>query len=133
MRRTINPLMLLALVPFFAFAQEAQPQQAPAAAPTTVEDELQGILEEPASADTYRYDPQGRRDPFRSLIGPTPKIDVSTTRLSATTSRGSPTFTDRTLTRSSSLRSRPLNSIRLAAGPAPDATPVGIHRESASP
>src|SRR5688572_27397139 len=31
------------------------------------------ILEEP-SADTYRYDPQGRRDPFRSLIGPTPKI-----------------------------------------------------------
>lgn len=30
---------------------------------------LQDILED-ESLDTYRYDPQGRRDPFRSLIGP---------------------------------------------------------------
>ena len=41
-----------------------------------VQDSLEEILEEPESADTYRYDPQGRRDPFRSLIGPTPKIDA---------------------------------------------------------
>jgi len=35
---------------------------------------LQEILEEPASADAYHYDPQGRRDPFQSLIGPAPKL-----------------------------------------------------------
>lgn len=32
-------------------------------------EDLQGILQEDA-VDAYRYDPQGRRDPFRSLIGP---------------------------------------------------------------
>jgi Tfp pilus assembly protein PilP len=36
---------------------------------------LEEILEEPAATDTYRYDPQGRRDPFRSLIGPAPKLE----------------------------------------------------------
>lgn len=35
---------------------------------------LQEILEEPASADAYHYDPQGRRDPFQSLVGPAPKL-----------------------------------------------------------
>ncbi len=35
-----------------------------------VQQTLQEILEEPTTADTYRYDPQGRRDPFQSLIGP---------------------------------------------------------------
>jgi type IV pilus assembly protein PilP len=39
-----------------------------------IQQDLQEILEEPATTDTYRYDPQGRRDPFRSLIGPTPKV-----------------------------------------------------------
>ena len=34
---------------------------------------LQEILEEPSSPDSYHYDPQGRRDPFQSLIGPAPK------------------------------------------------------------
>jgi type IV pilus assembly protein PilP len=55
--------------------------QAPPAAPATatdtagnVQQSLEEILEEPSSADTYRYDPQGRRDPFRSLVGPAPKI-----------------------------------------------------------
>lgn len=70
MRRSLFPLLVLALVPFLAIAQEAPP-----AAPPSVEDELQDILEEPASADTYRYDPQGRRDPFRSLIGPTRPLE----------------------------------------------------------
>ena len=41
-----------------------------------VQQSLEEILEEPESADAYRYDPQGRRDPFRSLIGPTPRIDA---------------------------------------------------------
>jgi len=41
-----------------------------------VQKSLEEILEEPETADTYRYDPQGRRDPFRSLIGPTPRIDA---------------------------------------------------------
>src|SRR5258707_11477716 len=39
-----------------------------------VQQTLQEILEEPTTADNYRYDPQGRRDPFQSLIGPRPAI-----------------------------------------------------------
>ena len=62
--------------------------QTPAPAPATgtagtaattatsdVQKTLEEILEEPAATDTYRYDPQGRRDPFRSLIGPAPKLE----------------------------------------------------------
>jgi type IV pilus assembly protein PilP len=41
---------------------------------TSVQQTLQEILEEPASGDNYRYDPQGRRDPFQSLIGPAPRL-----------------------------------------------------------
>lgn len=47
---------------------------APAPAGRNVQQTLEEILEEPASADTYRYDPQGRRDPFQSLVGPTPLL-----------------------------------------------------------
>jgi type IV pilus assembly protein PilP len=42
---------------------------------SSVQKTLEEILEEPAATDTYRYDPQGRRDPFRSLIGPAPKLE----------------------------------------------------------
>jgi len=42
---------------------------------TDVQRTLEEILEEPTTTDAYRYDPQGRRDPFRSLIGPTPKLE----------------------------------------------------------
>lgn len=42
---------------------------------TTVQQSLEEILEEPQGAETYRYDPQGRRDPFRSLVGPAPKLE----------------------------------------------------------
>lgn len=42
---------------------------------TEVQRSLEEILEEPTTTDAYRYDPQGRRDPFRSLIGPTPKLE----------------------------------------------------------
>ena len=39
-----------------------------------VQQSLQEILEEPSGPEAYHYDPQGRRDPFQSLIGPAPKI-----------------------------------------------------------
>lgn len=39
-----------------------------------VKQSLQEILEEPSGPEAYHYDPQGRRDPFQSLIGPAPKI-----------------------------------------------------------
>jgi Tfp pilus assembly protein PilP len=39
-----------------------------------VQQSLQEILEEPTAPDSYHYDPQGRRDPFQSLIGPAPKL-----------------------------------------------------------
>ncbi len=41
---------------------------------TDVQQTLQEILEEPTGPGAYHYDPQGRRDPFQSLIGPAPKI-----------------------------------------------------------
>lgn len=44
-------------------------------ATSDVQKSLEEILEEPTTTDTYRYDPQGRRDPFRSLIGPSPKLE----------------------------------------------------------
>ena len=40
-----------------------------------VQQSLEEILEDSTTTDTYRYDPQGRRDPFRSLIGPAPKLE----------------------------------------------------------
>jgi Tfp pilus assembly protein PilP len=40
---------------------------------TNVQSTLQEILEEPSAPESYHYDPQGRRDPFQSLIGPAPK------------------------------------------------------------
>ena len=33
-----------------------------------------------ALADAYHYDPQGRRDPFQSLIGPAPKLQPGSVR-----------------------------------------------------
>jgi len=45
-----------------------------AATNTTIQQSLQEILEEPSAPDSYHYDPQGRRDPFQSLIGPAPKL-----------------------------------------------------------
>lgn len=41
---------------------------------SNVQEALQEILEGPSTPESYRYDPQGRRDPFQSLIGPTPKL-----------------------------------------------------------
>lgn len=64
--------MLLALLMTAAlYAQDpASPPQEPPSSETEIEQDLQEILEEPATTDSYRYDPQGRRDPFRSLVGP---------------------------------------------------------------
>jgi len=47
-----------------------------AATDTSIQQSLQEILEEPSAPDSYHYDPQGRRDPFQSLIGPAPKLQA---------------------------------------------------------
>ncbi|MGZ4809790.1 MAG: pilus assembly protein PilP [Thermoanaerobaculia bacterium] len=50
------------------------PSAASSASSGAVQQSLQEILEEPSTGETYRYDPQGRRDPFQSLVGPAPRI-----------------------------------------------------------
>jgi type IV pilus assembly protein PilP len=80
-------LVAAAIATVFAQTPGGRPGGAPANTPTTattattassaepnMQQTLQEILEEPASADAYHYDPQGRRDPFQSLIGPAPKL-----------------------------------------------------------
>lgn len=69
--RMLAFLLAIILVPAgLAPAQEATSagsQSEQESAPEDVLQEIESILEEDA-VDTYRYDPQGRRDPFRSLI-----------------------------------------------------------------
>src|SRR5438552_12113694 len=81
-------IVIVAIATLFAQAPRGRPGGATStygstAATTTtaatgtesnVQQSLQEILEEPSSPESYRYDPQGRRDPFQSLIGPAPKI-----------------------------------------------------------
>lgn len=73
----VSSLLLLAAAVAGRAQEAAPPAEKPAATPpaTSIEQNLQEILEEPAGADTYRYDPQARRDPFRSLIGPTRPLE----------------------------------------------------------
>jgi Tfp pilus assembly protein PilP len=52
----------------------AAPAAPSSASSGAVQQSLQEILEEPSTGETYRYDPQGRRDPFQSLVGPAPRI-----------------------------------------------------------
>ena len=73
---TTLTLAALLAAPMAIARQEAPPPETPVpAAQQTLEENLQDILEEPADGDTYRYDPQGRRDPFRSLVGPSRPIE----------------------------------------------------------
>ncbi|HEY6140832.1 MAG TPA: hypothetical protein VI670_24015 [Thermoanaerobaculia bacterium] len=86
--RILFPLLLIAAAMATLFAQTpAKPAAAgtsttgtsgtATATSTTgtgIQQSLQEILEEPSSPDSYHYDPQGRRDPFQSLIGPAPKL-----------------------------------------------------------
>ena len=86
--RIAVPLLLIALAMASVFAQPAKPGPATSTAAGTatttsttgtstdtgIQQSLQEILEEPSAPDSYHYDPQGRRDPFQSLIGPTPKL-----------------------------------------------------------
>ena len=75
-------LLLVVAIVVTAVAQAPATSTAPTTTATgttgtsDVAKTLEEILEEPATTDTYRYDPQGRRDPFRSLIGPTPKTEL---------------------------------------------------------
>lgn len=80
-RGALSMLIVIAAVAS-VFAQTAPPAGGTTATTTdtasgtapTVQQTLEEILEEPTGGETYRYDPQGRRDPFQSLVGPTPKI-----------------------------------------------------------
>ena len=85
--RIAIPLLLIGAAVAAVFAQPAKPGAKPAtgtasttsapaasATDTSIQQSLQEILEEPSAPDSYHYDPQGRRDPFQSLIGPAPKL-----------------------------------------------------------
>jgi type IV pilus assembly protein PilP len=86
--RIVFPLLLIAAAMATLFAQTpAKPAAsgtsttgtsgtatATSTTGTGIQQSLQEILEEPSSPDSYHYDPQGRRDPFQSLIGPAPKL-----------------------------------------------------------
>ena len=91
--RTRFALSLLIVVAAVAVALAQTPGGKPGGAPSTgttattattgstatgtqqnVQEGLQEILEEPSAPEAYHYDPQGRRDPFLSLIGPAPKL-----------------------------------------------------------
>jgi type IV pilus assembly protein PilP len=85
--RIAFPLLLIGAAVAAVFAQPAKPRatttsttatttatSTTTATDTGIQQSLQEILEEPSSPDSYHYDPQGRRDPFQSLIGPAPKL-----------------------------------------------------------
>ena len=81
-QRFLLSLLVVAVAVATVIAQTPAPTTtAPATADTTgtsVQQTLEEILDEPVGGETYRYDPQGRRDPFRSLVGPAPQRDQST-------------------------------------------------------
>ena len=74
--RWLLPMLSVGLLMALPLAAQDSPPADPAATTTPDEDgfniaeNLEDILQEPLGADSYRYDSQGRRDPFRSLIGP---------------------------------------------------------------
>lgn len=74
-------IVVAAMATLFAQSPSASKSAAPATDTATtqnpeqtIQQSLQEILEEPSAPDAYHYDPQGRRDPFQSLIGPAPKL-----------------------------------------------------------
>jgi type IV pilus assembly protein PilP len=77
-------LVIVVVAVATVFAQTPTPSAGATASTTSdtttsgtseVQKTIEEILEEPTTSDSYRYDPQGRRDPFRSLIGPAPKLE----------------------------------------------------------
>lgn len=50
-------------------APAATSTDATAVDPAAIQQNLEGVLEQPSGEAEYHYDPAGRRDPFRSLIG----------------------------------------------------------------
>lgn len=78
-KNLVFSLLIVVAMVATVVAQTPAPATTTATAATdttsSVQKTLEEILEEPATTDTYRYDPQGRRDPFRSLIGPAPKLE----------------------------------------------------------
>lgn len=91
MSRFVLSLFIVVAAMATLFAQGTAPKKgAPPATATTattattttsspdqaMQQSLQEIVEEPSAPDAYHYDPQGRRDPFQSLIGPAPKLQT---------------------------------------------------------
>jgi Tfp pilus assembly protein PilP len=75
--RFLLSLLIVIVAVATVIAQTPAPTTPPPAdtSGTSVQQTLEEILEEPAGGETYRYDPQGRRDPFRSLVGPAVKVE----------------------------------------------------------
>ena len=75
--RFASSLLIIVAAIATLFAQTPPPATTTATSTTKtdtgVQQSLQEILEEPSAPESYHYDPQGRRDPFQSLIGPAPK------------------------------------------------------------
>jgi type IV pilus assembly protein PilP len=75
-------IVVAAMATLFAQSPARKGAAAPATTDTTgtqnaeqtMQQSLQEILEEPSAPDAYHYEPQGRRDPFQSLIGPAPRL-----------------------------------------------------------
>jgi Tfp pilus assembly protein PilP len=79
LRRRFSFIVSLAAISFVmatVVAQTPPPEAQTETAGSEIQQSLEDLLDESTTTDTYRYDPQGRRDPFRSLIGPAPKIDT---------------------------------------------------------
>ncbi len=88
MSRFVLSLIIVVAAMATLFAQGTTPKKgAPPATATTattttsspdqaMQQSLQEIVEEPSAPDAYHYDPQGRRDPFQSLIGPALKLQT---------------------------------------------------------
>lgn len=73
-RFSLSLLAVAAVVSLVAQTTPPATTPPPATATGAVQQTLEEILEDPAGGDAYRYDPQGRRDPFQSLVGPTPRM-----------------------------------------------------------
>src|SRR5688500_10187981 len=73
--KSLTAIVLVLAAGVFAQTQTTTTATPPAdTSGTSVQQALEEILEEPTGADAYRYDPQGRRDPFQSLVGPAPRV-----------------------------------------------------------
>jgi Tfp pilus assembly protein PilP len=65
---SIAVVLLSAALVATVVAQQTPAGSSASAAAAQVQQNLEGLLDEPIPENQYQYDPQGRRDPFRSLV-----------------------------------------------------------------